>query len=71
MSISAYWIMTTNLAEKAGELSLDDRIAIAYSEFRCVEGATNKRVAWREWARLLRKRNDENQTGNTESSGLD
>lgn len=38
------------------ELSLNDRIAIAQSEFHCAEGATNKRVKWRTWSELVRRK---------------
>lgn len=45
-------------AEMSDELSLEDQIAVAWSEFHCASGATNKRVKWREYARLMRKREE-------------
>lgn len=43
-------------AEIDNELSLQDRIEIARSEFYCADGATNKRVKWRALAELMRRR---------------
>ena len=46
-------------AETADELSLDDRVANAYAEFRCAFGPGEKAVKWRSLATLIRKRNEQ------------
>ena len=44
--------------ETNNELSLQDKIAAAHVAFRCACGSVAKAVAWREYARLVRKRDE-------------
>ena len=62
----------TNLSEIDNDLSLQDRIAAAHVAFYCAEGAVNKAVKWREYARLRREQiNEQFETRNEDSMGQD